>query len=119
MSTRTASLSGVINRMLSESLVEQSDRQLLDRFEQAGDEAAFEGLVSRHGPMILGLCRRLLASHDLADDVFQATFLLLARKSRSIWGASYCELAAPRCRQHGATSASRGKCTGPPGKSCG
>src|SRR5580700_554726 len=84
MSTRTASLSNAINRVLSESLVEQSDRQLLDRFEQFGNEAAFACLVDRHGPMILGLCRRLVGSPDLADDVFQATFLLLARKSRSI-----------------------------------
>ncbi len=84
MSTRTASLSNAINRVLSESLAEQSDRQLLDRFEQSGDEAAFAAVVDRHGPMILGLCRRLVGSPDLADDVFQATFLLLARKSQSI-----------------------------------
>src|SRR5580692_7798868 len=84
MPTRKASLSNVINRVFSESLIEQSDRQLLDRFEQFGDEAAFACLVDRHGPMILGLCRRLVESPDLADDVFQATFLLLARKSHSI-----------------------------------
>ncbi len=84
MSTRTASLSSAINRVFSESLIEQSDRQLLDRFEQFGDEAAFACLVDRHGPMILGLCRRLVGSPDLADDVVQAMFLLLARKSRSI-----------------------------------
>src|SRR5271166_4670831 len=84
MSTRTASLSNAINRVMSATLDEQSDRQLLDRFEQFADEAAFASLVDRHGPMILGLCRRLVGSPDLADDVFQATYLLLARKSRSI-----------------------------------
>ncbi len=84
MPARTAALSGAIIRVFSESLVEQSDRQLLDRFEQTGDEAAFTCLVDRHGPMILGLYRRLVDSPDRADDVLQATFLLLARKSRSM-----------------------------------
>ena len=48
------------------------------------DEAAFEELVARHGPMVLGICRRWLDNaHDI-DDAFQATFLILLRKAGSL-----------------------------------
>ena len=64
-----------------------SDRQLLDRFVAHRDavaELAFTALVERHGPMVLGVCRRILAdSHD-AEDAFQATFLVLVRQAGSI-----------------------------------
>jgi RNA polymerase sigma factor (sigma-70 family) len=61
-----------------------SDAQLLECFIANREEAAFEALVRRHGPMVLGVCRRLLrCSHD-ADDAFQATFLVLVRKAASI-----------------------------------
>jgi RNA polymerase sigma factor (sigma-70 family) len=71
--------------VLSESLAQCSDRQLLDRFIESGNDAAFAVILDRHGPMLLGLCRRSLdgATH-LAEDVLQATFLVLARKARSI-----------------------------------
>jgi len=57
---------------------------LLRRFADGRDEAAFEALVTRHGPMVLGTCRRILADPHDVDDAFQATFLVLARKAGSI-----------------------------------
>src|SRR5262245_47628817 len=68
----------------SPALVEVSDAQLLEQFTRQGDEAAFTALVERHGPMVLGVCRRILRHAHDADDAFQATFLLLARKARSL-----------------------------------
>src|SRR6516225_5450093 len=62
----------------------RADHELLARFAALGDEAAFAALVRRHGPVVRGLCRRLLGDPGLADDVFQATFLVLARRAGSI-----------------------------------
>src|SRR5579884_1635490 len=61
-----------------------SDAQLLQRFAQRRDEAAFEVLVWRHGTMVLNVARRLLRHAADAEDVFQATFLTLARKASAI-----------------------------------
>lgn len=61
-----------------------SDAELLERWVGRRDEAAFEVLVWRHGPMVWGLCRRLLHDSQDAEDVFQATFLALVRKAGSI-----------------------------------
>ncbi len=61
-----------------------SDAELLKRFAQQRDETAFEALVGRHGPMVHGLCRRLLRRAEDADDAFQAVFLILVRKARGI-----------------------------------
>ncbi len=71
----------------SGSLGGLSDPQLLERFLAVnGPEAedAFASLVERHGPMVLAVCRRILRHPDDAEDAFQATFLVLARKARSI-----------------------------------
>src|SRR5262245_59450203 len=61
-----------------------SDRELLERFLADRDEAAFIALLRRHGPMVLHICRRIQHNEHDAEDVFQATFLLLARKAGSI-----------------------------------
>ncbi len=60
------------------------DAELLGQFLAIGDEEAFETLLRRHGPMVLRVARRVLRSEADAEDAFQATFLLLARKARSI-----------------------------------
>src|SRR5215469_10726483 len=62
------------------SLTGLSEGQLLRRF-AAGDEGAFEALVTRHGPIVRGVCRRLLGDPRDVEDAFQATFLVLLRKA--------------------------------------
>jgi RNA polymerase sigma factor (sigma-70 family) len=61
-----------------------SDAQLLDAFVKNGDEAGFEALVRRYGPMVHSVCRRLLHHTHDAEDAFQVTFLVLARKAPSL-----------------------------------
>jgi DNA-directed RNA polymerase specialized sigma24 family protein len=63
---------------------ESTDRQLLERFVAQREGAAFAALMQRHGPMVLGLCRRVLRDPHDAEDAFQATFLVLVRKAGAI-----------------------------------
>ncbi len=61
-----------------------ADAKLLDRFVTSRDEAAFAAMLSRHGPMVFGVCRRALHQAQDAEDAFQATFLVLVRKAATI-----------------------------------
>jgi RNA polymerase sigma factor (sigma-70 family) len=73
----------LMHRLVPES-ESVSDVQLLERFIKRQDEAAFEALVWRHGPMVLGVCRRILHDDHAAEDAFQMTFLVLFRKAKCI-----------------------------------
>ena len=61
-----------------------SEWQLLARYLEHRDELAFAAIVARHGPMVMGTCRRMLAGKADADDAFQATFLVLVRRARAL-----------------------------------
>ena len=76
---------------------EASDRDLLQRFSERREAAAFHALLRRHGPMVFDVCRGVLGNEANAEDAFQATFLILARKAASIRKAGVGrELAAQR-----------------------
>src|SRR5262245_53180733 len=71
-------------RRVSDEAALQADARLLRQFIEANDHRAFEALLDRHGPMVLGTARRLVANPTDADDVFQAVFLNLARLAKTI-----------------------------------
>ncbi len=73
-----------LERLLTRGVEPDGDGDLLERFRRERDQDAFEALVVRHGPMVRGVCRRLLRDPADADDAFQATFLVLARKGASL-----------------------------------
>ncbi len=76
-----------INRLFAGGVVTGlADSQLLERFAAGDDAAAFEVLVARHGPMVLSVCRGILKDPNDAEDAFQATFLILVKKSGTIRG---------------------------------
>src|SRR2546427_4413200 len=71
-------------RRLGDEAVPPEDAVLLKRFVAANDREAFELLMARHGPMVLGTARRMVDNTHDAEDVFQAVFLTLARLAKSI-----------------------------------
>jgi RNA polymerase sigma factor (sigma-70 family) len=83
--TQAGAILGHIRKLVAAPYaVTVADRELLHQFATQGSEAAFEELVRRHGAMVLWVCRRQLHHQQDAEDVFQATFLTLARKAGSI-----------------------------------
>jgi len=89
----------------------RSDEDLIDRFlhgEKSDSQEAFRALVTRHGPMVLSICRCVLDLHQDAEDAFQATFLVLARKAATIrnrralagWLCEVARRMAVKAREH-------------------
>jgi RNA polymerase sigma factor (sigma-70 family) len=73
-----------LRRVLARDPNQRTDAELVEHFVANGDQAAFEALVRRHGPMVLGVCRRIVQHTQDAEDAFQATFLILARKAATL-----------------------------------
>jgi hypothetical protein len=69
-----------LRKLVGSPGAEDGDGRLLERFLERRDEAAFAALLARHGPMVWGVCRRLLPHSHEAEDAFQATFLVLVRR---------------------------------------
>jgi RNA polymerase sigma factor (sigma-70 family) len=84
MTARTQPLLHYLRRLITPSSKDAGDAELLERFVSESDESAFAALLARHGPMVFGVCRRVLRDSNDAEDAFQATFLILARKARAL-----------------------------------
>jgi RNA polymerase sigma factor (sigma-70 family) len=108
----------MIGRLRRQSGCTLTDAQLLEDFVTRRDEKAFEVLVWRHGAMVLGVCRRVLRDAHEAEDAFQATFLVFARKAGSVGkreavGGWLCKVAYRVALRVRARAARRGACAEP------
>src|SRR5713101_4129293 len=72
------------NLLVTQAARESSDSKLLDRFKVHREEQAFAALLQRHGGLVWGVCRHILRNEHDAEDAFQATFLVLARRAGTI-----------------------------------
>jgi len=84
MTTTADRLLRCVHRIASQVGPEPDDSMLLSRFLTDRDPAAFEALVARYGPMVLRVCQHVLRNRHDAEDAFQATFLVLAKKAAHI-----------------------------------
>src|SRR5689334_1920835 len=83
--TESGSVLQFVRRILVARHLEAApDQELLHRFVSGREEAAFAALLRRHGPMVLEVCRAVLANPSDVEDAFQATFLVLARRAGSV-----------------------------------
>ncbi|MFO0843291.1 MAG: sigma factor [Gemmataceae bacterium] len=109
--------SAILHHLRRSALGGATDEELLARYVTTRDEEAFEAIVRRHGPMVLGVCRRQLRDPHDAHDAFQATFLVLVRKAASVSPAAMLpnwlhgvarQTAAPSAVRRGAERQGRG-----------
>src|SRR5262249_7494881 len=99
-----------------------SDGQLLERFVLEQDETAFAALVQRHGPLVWGVCRRLLRNEQDVEDAFQATFLVLVRQAHAVrkqpsvrsWLSAVARRVAARAGQRAELRREKERLTPPP-----
>lgn len=84
MASLSTLLAPMFTRLKNHPTKNDADGQLLQAFARTGSEAAFEELVRRHGSLVLSVCRRMLTNHHDAEDAFQATWIVLARKAHTI-----------------------------------